>query len=108
MIETTDIEIWFTYSVQKKRDPASRKKNATMQLHGLNAAIVMERVPLSEIVDGKPSGSVLWAAEREFLQNAREIEAKLSRDVIYWEAKLNSDNGIVLSSFSVLTPCVDD
>lgn len=77
------------------------KKGAINPEHGRTWSYKLSDVPVTEFIDGRPSGQVLEFVEREFLARIEEIFPE--HDVIVWEARLGSPTGTLLSRYDMYT-----
>jgi hypothetical protein len=97
-VETVNVTICFVCTIERMPEFVL-KKGTVAQEHGKVWAYELSDVPVTEFVDGRPSGRVLEFAEREFMARLETIFPE--HDVIVWEARLGSPTGTVLSRYEM-------
>ena len=95
-VKTVTVAICFVCSIERMPEFVS-KKGTIAQEHGRVWTYELTDVPITEFVDGRPSGGLLEFAEREFMARLETIFPE--HDVIVWEARLGSPTGTVLSRY---------
>ncbi len=106
MDETIEVKVWFTCTLQPRRDLPSASRDLVIQMQGKPTLVSVANVPKRDCSDAQPSAAVLWQAENVFLQRQERLFP--DHYVIGWEARYRDRDGPLLSSFRVLLPAQDD
>jgi hypothetical protein len=96
--ETVDLAIWFVCSLEV-RPEFLLGKGTIAQEHGRAYEVRLNGVPATEFVTGRPNGSVIEYAEREFLSRVDALFPE--HHIIGWETRLGSPTGAALSRYEV-------
>jgi len=99
-LANVDVGIWFIYSLEIRSRSPTEKLGPPLQLHGRILRITITGVPEAELNSERPTSPILWMAEMAFLEAVRG-QCEHEHDLIRWQARLGSPDGLVLSTFKL-------
>jgi hypothetical protein len=101
-----NVEIWFICSTRPNRERRAQGESPGVHGQRQKTKILISGVPPELITVAAPDAHIVWQAEMAFLQQQDALYP--DEDVVAWEARYKSPDGLLLSTFDVSLASLPD